>query len=74
MRADLPSITRMVALVASMAAYFGYNIPETTVESVSMVIFGGVSLYSAYKNNYLFTRGRKQKEVLDMHGLYKKAK
>lgn len=74
MRVDLPSITRIVALVASMSAYFGYNIPETTVEWVSMVIFGVISLYSAYKNNYLFTRGQKQKEVLEIHSLYKKAK
>jgi SPP1 family holin len=74
MKVDLPSITRIVALLASMAAYFGYNVPKTTVEWVSMVIFGTVSLYSAYKNNYLFTRGHKQKEVLEKHGLYKKVK
>ncbi|MDQ0245795.1 uncharacterized protein YqgC (DUF456 family) [Bacillus fengqiuensis] len=74
MRVDLPSITRMVALVASMFAYFGYNIPKTTIEWISMVIFGMISLYSAYKNNYLFTRGQKQKEVLEIHSLYKKAK
>jgi SPP1 family holin len=66
---DKASLARVVALVFSLLAYFGLNIPnewqEWTVGTVLLVM----SIYSAYRNNYLFKKGKKQKEVLDKHGL-----
>lgn len=71
---DRASIVRVITLIASIIAYFGINLPESTIEAVSYVIFGIIVLYTAYKNNYLFTRGKKQKEVLEATSLYEKNK
>lgn len=71
---DKASVVRILTLIASLVAYFGVNTPEGTIELVAGVISGLIGLYVAYKNNYLFTRGKKQKEVLDANSLYKKVK
>lgn len=71
---DKASFVRMVGLVASFLAYFSINIPESTVELIASLLFGAFGLYAAYKNNYLFTRGQEQKEVLRQKGLYERNK
>lgn len=71
---DKESVFRMIALIASFIAYFGINVPESVVEAVSYVVFGAIILYTAYKNNYLFKRGKKQKEVLEATNLYESNK
>lgn len=71
---DKPSVIRALGLIASLLAYFGINVPESTIELVAFVIVGIMGLYTAYKNNYLFERGLKQKETLEKEGLYEKNK
>ena len=71
---DKTSVLRLLVLIASLLAYVNINIPETTIEMIASVFVGVVGLYTAYKNNYLFTKGQKQKEVLEREGLYEKHK
>lgn len=71
---DNASISRLVLLIVALLTYFGINIPETVVELITGLIVSIVGLYAAYKNNYLFTRGKAQKEVLEKEGLYEKNK
>ena len=71
---DKASIIRLVSLVVALVAYFGINIPENTVELVGSLIVSIVGLYTAYKNNYLFGRGEKQKDALKRVGLYEENK
>lgn len=71
---DRASIVRVLLFIASALAYLGVNIPESTVEFVSYVVFGAIGLYGLYKNNYLFERGKKQKQLLDKFGLYDETK
>jgi len=68
------SIVRILLFVASGLAYFNINVPESTVELISYIVFGLIGLYTAYKNNYLFKRGMAQKEVLEAVELYEENK
>lgn len=71
---DKQSVLRFLGLIAALLAYFNINTPESTIEGLASVVVGLVSLYVAYKNNYLFERGKKQKEVLKRSKLYEKNK
>jgi len=71
---DKMSVVRVLMLIASLLAYFNINVPESTIELVASLIVSIIGLYVAYKNNYLFERGRKQKQALDIVGLYEKNK
>lgn len=71
---DKASVIRVLTLIAALLAYFGINVPESTIELVTYVIVGVTGLYAAYKNNYLFSRGKKQKELLEKEGLYERNK
>lgn len=70
MLVDKASVLRFLTLIASILAYFSVNVPKSTLELLASVIAGIVALYVAYKNNYLFEKGGKQKEILDKMGLY----
>lgn len=74
MKYDVPSIARLVLFLATGFAYLGINVPVETQELVVTVIAGLVGLYTMYKNNYLFDRGIKQREVLKKEDLYDKNK
>lgn len=71
---DLASIVRVVTLLAGLLVYAGINVPENVIEAISYVVFGIFTLYVAYKNNYLFKRGKKQKKFLESYELYEKNK
>jgi Phage lysis protein, holin. len=61
---DKASIARIVALVASILAYFGMNFPEDTQEYVVGAVMLVLTIYAAWKNNYLSSKGKKQQKVL----------
>lgn len=71
---DKGSVIRLLVLISSLLAYFRIDVPETTIELIASFVVSAVGLYTAYKNNYLFSRGLKQKEVLKSEGLYKEIK
>jgi len=71
---DKASVLRILVLIASLLGYFGVNVPETTLELAAGIVASVVGLYVAYKNNYLFSRGKQQKEVLEATRLYEKNK
>lgn len=71
---DKPSVIRFLVYIASILGYFQINVPESTIEYIASIIVGIVGLYVAYKNNYLFDRGIKQKETLQKHNLYESNK
>ena len=48
---DKASITRFVALIVALLAYFGINVPSTVEEGFVALVFGVYTLYMAYKNN-----------------------
>ena len=66
---DKASIIILVALLASVLAYFGINVPadiqEYIVGAIMLILVG----YGFWKNNYLASKGKKQKEVLEKHDL-----
>lgn len=66
---DKMSIARIVALIASIVAYFGLNFPEDVQDYTVGAIMLILTLYSAWKNNYLSRKGRKQKKTLKDNGL-----
>lgn len=71
---DKASITRfallIVAVINAVLNMLGYQtIPDDLVNDVVAVVSGVYALYMGWKNNYLSKKGRKQKEVLEKHGL-----
>lgn len=66
---DKMSIARIVALIASIVAYFGLNFPEEVQDYVVGAVMLILTLYSAWKNNYLSSKGKRQKQVLKDKGL-----
>jgi SPP1 family holin len=71
---DKVSITRfallIVAVINAVLNMLGYQtIPDDLVNDVVAVVSGVYALYMGWKNNYLSKKGRKQKEVLEKHGL-----
>jgi SPP1 family holin len=68
---DRGSIGRIVALLISLLAYFGVNVPEELHEYIVGAVMLIVIGISAWRNNYLSKRGRAQKEVLKRNNLTK---
>lgn len=66
---DKLSIARIVALLASILVYFGLNVPEDVQDYVTGTIMFALTLHAAWKNNYLSSKGKKQKQVLKDKGL-----
>jgi SPP1 family holin len=71
---DRASITRfallIVAVINAVLNMLGYQtIPDDLVNDIVAVVSGIYTLYMGWKNNYLSKKGRKQKEVLEKHGL-----
>ncbi|SFA56096.1 holin, SPP1 family [Parageobacillus thermantarcticus] len=71
---DKASVTRfiflIVAVINAVLNMLGYQtIPDDLVNDVVAVVSGIYALYMGWKNNYLSKKGRKQKEVLEKHGL-----
>jgi SPP1 family holin len=74
---DKASVTRVVALVIvlinAVLNLFGFQtIPTEFGEHISAVLLIAISLWSAWKNNYLSQKGGLQKKALQAQGLYKK--
>jgi SPP1 family holin len=74
---DKASVTRVVALVIvlinAVLNLLGYQtIPTEFGEHISALILIVVSLWTAWKNNYLSEKGGLQKKALQAQGLYKK--
>jgi SPP1 family holin len=74
---DKASVTRVVALaivlVNAVLNLFGYKtIPTEFGEHISAALLIVMSLWTAWKNNYLSKRGQSQKKALQAQGLYKK--
>jgi SPP1 family holin len=71
---DKASITRVVTLVVvlinAVLNLFGYEtIPTEFSEHISAVVLIVVSLWTAWKNNYLSRKGKDQKEILSLYDL-----
>jgi SPP1 family holin len=71
---DKASITRVVALVIvlvnAVLNIAGFKtIPTEFGDDLSAVLLMAVSLWTAWKNNYLSRKGRAQKEALEQRGL-----
>lgn len=66
---DKASLLRILLLCGMLLANFGINIPEETLDWIAQIVVALIALYTAYKNNYLFTKGLKQKDVLEQEGL-----
>jgi SPP1 family holin len=70
---DKASIVRMVA--AALAAIklilqpFGVELPQEVIDSIADVVAAVVVLYTAWKNNYISNKGKKQKEILKKNNL-----
>jgi SPP1 family holin len=74
---DKASVTRIVALVIvlinAVLNLLGYQtIPTEFGEHISALVLIIVSLWTAWKNNYLSEKGGLQKKALQAQGLYKK--
>jgi SPP1 family holin len=74
---DKASITRVIALIIvllnAVLNLFGYEtLPVEFGEHITAVLLIAITLYSAWKNNYLSKRGQAQKKALQEKGLYKK--
>lgn len=69
MKPDKASIVRLVALLVSLAAYFGLHVPEDVTEYIVGAIMLGIVLWGHWKNNYLGKKGQRQKEILKKHSL-----
>ncbi|UYL93757.1 holin [Parageobacillus phage vB_PtoS_NIIg3.2] len=71
---DRASVSRFVflviAVINAVLNLIGYQtIPDEFVNDLVAVISGAYFIYAGWKNNYLSKKGRKQKEVLEKHGL-----
>jgi SPP1 family holin len=71
---DKASITRfvflVVAVINALLNLLGYQtISDELANNIVAVISGCIMLWAGWKNNYLSKKGRKQKEVLEKHGL-----
>ncbi|MFC0298539.1 MULTISPECIES: phage holin [Geobacillus] len=71
---DKASVSRfallIVAVINAVLNMLGYQtIPDDLVNDIVAVVSGIYALYMGWKNNYLSKKGRKQKEVLEKHGL-----
>jgi SPP1 family holin len=74
---DKASVTRVVALVIvlinAVLNLFGFEtIPIEFGEHITAVLLIAISLWAAWKNNYLSKKGGLQKKALQAQGLYKK--
>ncbi|OAT74570.1 phage holin [Parageobacillus thermoglucosidasius] len=71
---DRASVSRfaflVIAVINAVLNLIGYQtIPDEFVNDLVAVISGAYFIYAGWKNNYLSKKGRKQKEVLEKHGL-----
>jgi SPP1 family holin len=71
---DKASFGRIVALIIvlvnAVLNLMGYKtIPDEFGDHISSLLLIVVSLWTAWKNNYITRKGQKQKEVLKIHGL-----
>jgi SPP1 family holin len=71
---DKASISRMVALaivlINAILNIAGYKtIPTEFGDDLSALLLTVVSLWTAWRNNYLSSKGRAQKEALEQRGL-----
>jgi SPP1 family holin len=71
---DKSSVARYTVLVITVINavlnLFGYQtISDELANNIVAVISGFIMLWAGWKNNYLSKKGRKQKEVLEKHGL-----
>lgn len=73
-RASIGRITALVIVLINAALnLFGYQtIPAEFGEHLSAVLLIVVSLWTAWKNNYLSKKGQLQKKALQAQGLAKK--
>jgi SPP1 family holin len=74
---DKASVTRVIALIIvlvnAVLNLFEYEtIPVEFGEHISAILLIGMSLWAAWKNNYLSKKGGLQKKALQAQGLYKK--
>jgi SPP1 family holin len=74
---DKASVTRVIALnivlVNAVLNLLGFQtIPTEFGEHITAVLLIAISLWSAWKNNYLSKNGGLQKKALQAQGLYKK--
>ena len=72
---DKASVLRYVVLVVAVINSFlnlaGYKtIDDATTNLIVALITSGYTLYAAWKNNYLSSRGRAQKEILKENDLH----
>jgi SPP1 family holin len=73
---DKASVGRVTALVIvlinAVLNLFGYKtIPTEFGEHITAALLIGISLWTAWKNNYLSKQGGLQKKALQAQGLYK---
>lgn len=66
---DKASVARVVALVISLVAYFNINVPEGMDEYIVGAVMLVITIYTAWKNNYLAKKGQEQAKVLKRHNL-----
>jgi SPP1 family holin len=63
-------VTLIIVLINAVLNLLGYQtIPTEFGEHISAVILLAVSLWTAWKNNYLSKKGKAQKEVLNSYHL-----
>ncbi|HDR8111566.1 TPA: phage holin [Bacillus cereus] len=72
---DVASISRYVVLVIvvinSVLNLVGYQtIDDKITNDLVAVITGAITLYMAWKNNYLSNKGLQQKDVLEKNDLH----
>ncbi|RLL45154.1 phage holin [Oceanobacillus piezotolerans] len=67
------TIVLMIALINQFLVIFGKSplpIDSALVEQLVSTLFTLImSLHAWFKNNYLTSKGRKQREILEKHGL-----
>jgi SPP1 family holin len=71
---DKASVARftllIIAVINAVLNMLGYQtISDDLANKIVAVVSGIYALYMGWKNNYLSKKGRKQKEVLEKHGL-----
>lgn len=66
---DKASVVRIIALIASILLYFNVNVPSEIQEYIAGAVMLFITLYTAWKNNYLSKKGKAQKEALKRKGL-----
>jgi SPP1 family holin len=74
---DKASVTRVIALIivlvnAVLNLFEFQTIPTEFGEHITAVLLIAISLWTAWKNNYLSKKGGLQKKALQSQGLYKK--